>query len=78
MSIRSDTCESLRRLNERYRDAIERLTRERDELRQIETVLGELLTERVAGSGDVQRRTVGRGALGRRQGNLAGRNDKPI
>jgi hypothetical protein len=56
----SETRDSLRRLNERYRDTIERLTRERDELRQIETVLDELLSERVGGSANVQWRTIDR------------------
>jgi len=42
------SCADLRRLNERYRDTIERLTRERDELRALERVLGEMVRDNVA------------------------------
>jgi hypothetical protein len=47
-------CESLERLNDRYRDTIERLTRERDELRQVELVLSQLLSDKL-GEPDVRR-----------------------
>jgi hypothetical protein len=42
------SCAELRRLNQRYRDTIERLIRERDELRALERVLGEMVHDNVA------------------------------
>jgi len=42
-----DTCEASARLNDRYRDTIERLTRERDELREMEIVLFGILCDTV-------------------------------
>ena len=47
MTRQCKNCESLERLNDRYRDTIERLTRERDELRQVELVLSQLLSDRL-------------------------------
>ena len=49
-----DTCEVTARLNDRYRDTIERLTRERDELREMELVLSEIFCDKVV-DGDAGR-----------------------
>ena len=47
MSRQCKNCESLERLNDRYRDTIERLTRERDELRQVELVLSQPVSDKL-------------------------------
>ena len=58
MRRRCHSCDALHRLNDRYRDTIERLATERDQSRELERVLLELLRDAVT-EDDVGRTSLG-------------------
>ena len=47
MTSMCEACEATARVNQRYRTTIELLTRERDELRELEMLLVEILRDKV-------------------------------